>query len=100
MQLKIFFGFHNKTSASNSKSALESTLFRHSAPSLQDLLPQSLKLKAVSSSMSFNPFAAILFKNDQQKCKFETLKPFFFFFALAGERIFIKTHSIESRCVT
>jgi len=31
--------------------------------------------------------------------KFETLEPFVFFLTLARERSFIKTHSIESRCV-
>ena len=31
--------------------------------------------------------------------KCETLKPVCFFFALACERIFIETYSIESRCV-
>ena len=30
--------------------------------------------------------------------KFETLKPFSFLFALARERVFIESHSIESRC--
>ena len=31
--------------------------------------------------------------------KFETIKPFCFLFRLPCERIFIKTHSIKSRCV-
>ena len=35
--------------------------------------------------------------NKNAKC--ETVKPFVFFFALACERIFIKMHSTEGRCV-
>lgn len=41
--------------------------------------------------------------NWKRPVKLRNLKPlslFAFFFALARERIFIKTHSIESRCVT
>ena len=36
-------------------------------------------------------------KNNQKSAKSETLKLLVFFFALAGERIFIKLHSIEIR---
>ena len=60
------------------------------------------------SRILYNPFTAMIsFENDPQKCaQFEILKPFFFFFfflfflfALPFERIFTKTHSVESRCV-
>ena len=39
-------------------------------------------------------------KTTNKNAKFKTLQPlnFVFFFALACERIFIKTHTIESRC--
>ena len=38
-------------------------------------------------------------KKTPESAKFETLKPFRLLFALACERIFIKTHSVESRYV-
>ena len=37
-------------------------------------------------------------ENDHQKCKIRNSFFFFFFFALESERIFIKPHSVESRC--
>ena len=53
-------------------------------------------------SSDVNPFTATMsfLKTTDKSATFGTLKPFFFFFALASERIFIKiTHIVDSRCV-
>ena len=42
--------------------------------------------------------AMMAFENDQESAKFEIIKPFSFLFGPPFERIFIKRHSIESRC--
>jgi len=47
-----------------------------------------------------NPFTAMSLENAPKSAKSETLKLFCFLFALACERNFIKTHSIQSRWVT
>ena len=49
-----------------------------------------------------NPFTAMMShkKKKLKNCEFETLECFVSFLALACERVFIKTHSVESRCVT
>ena len=53
--------------------------------------------------LAVNPFTATMsLENDQQKCEIWNLWAFrrLLFFALARERIFIKTYSVYRRCVT
>ena len=55
----------------------------------------------VSISLFINFFTAMMSLDQSMKVRhLKALSLFVFFFALACERIFIKMHSIESRCVT
>ena len=53
--------------------------------------------QTLSHSVSINPCTAMSLRTTSQNLKPITVSVFFFF-ALACERIFIKTHSFESRC--
>ena len=51
------------------------------------------------SNVAFiNPATAVHLKTTSKSIKLKTIEPLAFFVALACERIFIKTHSTESRC--
>ena len=68
----------------------------HAGPSLP-VPATSMQHSSAGGLTPSLPWCQLKMTNKIEKC--QTLTPFLFFFALACERIFIKMHSTESRCV-